>query len=64
MSEKSKWMTMDGAADEAGLSLRSIRREISSGRLPAYRVGGIKAVRILRSDLEKLFTPVVPNGKC
>lgn len=62
--KSNKFTTLGGAADEMEISLRTVRRMISSGQLRAYRIGNTKAVRILREDLDKLLKPVVPNGKC
>jgi excisionase family DNA binding protein len=58
----SKLLTIDDAAEQLGLSKRSLRRLISSGELPAYRVGA-QSVRIKPADLEKALRPVIPNGK-
>ncbi|CQD10668.1 phiRv2 prophage protein [Mycobacterium europaeum] len=57
-------LTIDAAADELGISRRSLRRLITSGQLRAYRIGtGNHLVRIDRDDLSTLLNPVVPNGK-
>lgn len=45
------------AAEEFGVHLRTIRRMISDGRLPAYRVGP-RLIRINREDLEKAMRPI------
>lgn len=58
-----KKLTLDQTADELGTSLRTVRRLVSSGQLPAVRVGNSKLIRIDRDDLDKLLTPVIPNGK-
>ncbi len=57
-----KMLSLDAAADELGVSKRSLRRLISSGDLPAYRVGA-GLVRVRPDDLEKVLKPVIPNGK-
>ena len=57
-----KMLTIDDAAEELGVSKRTLRRLISSGSLPAYRVGS-QAIRIKPADLEKALKPVIPNGK-
>ena len=55
-------LTIDDAAEQLGVSKRSLRRLISSGELPAYRVGP-QSVRIKGADLERVLKPVIPNGK-
>jgi excisionase family DNA binding protein len=50
------------AAAELGISLRQIRRMISSGELRAYRVGKTRAIRVDRADLDALLVPVVPEA--
>lgn len=56
-------ISLDAAADELGVSKRSVRRLISGGELRAYRLGKSSLIRIDRDDLEKVLQPVVPNGK-
>lgn len=58
-----KKLTLDQAADELGTSLRTVRRLVSSGQLPAVKVGNSRLVRVDRDDLDKLLKPVTPNGK-
>jgi excisionase family DNA binding protein len=56
-------LSLDEAAQELSMSKRALRRLISTGELPAYRVGrGL--VRIKAADLDGVLKPVVPNGKC
>jgi excisionase family DNA binding protein len=57
-------ITIDAAADELGVSKRSVRRMITSGQLRAYRIGTSTSIRIDRRDLANVMHPVVPNGKC
>jgi excisionase family DNA binding protein len=56
-------LTLDGSAEYLNVSKRQVRRLISSGQLPASRIGTTTSVRIDADDLEALLTPVVPNGK-
>jgi excisionase family DNA binding protein len=56
-------ITIDQAADELGISRRSLRRLITSGQLRAYKIGKSRLVRIDREDLANVIHPVVPNGK-
>jgi excisionase family DNA binding protein len=57
-------ISLDAAADELGISKRSLRRLISKGELPAYRIGSLpQVVRVDRDELAAVLQPVVPNGK-
>jgi excisionase family DNA binding protein len=53
------YLSLDGAAEELAVSTKTIRRMISSGDLPAYRVR--RQVRIRRADLEKTLVRI-PAG--
>ena len=56
---------IEQAAKQLGISKRSLRRMISSGDLPAYRIGNLpQCVRIDADDLETVCKPIVPSGKC
>lgn len=46
------WLSRQQAADELGMSVKTIGRRIADGSLPAYRVGG--RVRVKGSDLDRL----------
>jgi excisionase family DNA binding protein len=54
-------ISIDVAAQELGISRRTVRRLISSGELPAYKVGP-GSLRIKVADLDKVMVPVVPQG--
>jgi excisionase family DNA binding protein len=54
--------SLDQAADYLGVSIRSVRRPITSGELKAYRVGSQTSVRIKHDDLENILNPVVPEA--
>lgn len=58
-----KKISLDATAEEAGVSKRSIRRLVSSGKLRAYRIGNV--VRIDTDDLAKLLeqSVITPSGK-
>ena len=45
-------LTLPETAEELRLSIKSIRRMISDGHLPAYRFAGQRGVRVRRADLE------------
>lgn len=46
------WLSRQQAAEEYGVSVKTIARRIADGSLPAYRVGG--RVRVKGADLDKL----------
>ena len=48
------------AAAYLGVSHKTIRRLISSGRLPAFRVGG-RTIRVYVEDVEALKHPIAVN---
>jgi excisionase family DNA binding protein len=47
-----------GAARDLKTSKKFIRDRIKDGTLPAFRIGGSRLIRILRSDLEAFKQPV------
>jgi excisionase family DNA binding protein len=50
-------VTIQQAADYLGVSHKTIRRRISDGTLPAFRVAG-GPIRLLASDVEAAKIPV------
>jgi excisionase family DNA binding protein len=52
------FLTPEEAAEALGIHVQTMRGYIRSGRLPAYRLAGERAIRIRRPDLEKLLEPV------
>jgi excisionase family DNA binding protein len=52
-----KAVDISNAAAYLGVSHKTIRRLIASGRLPAFRVAG-RAIRIYADDVEALKEPV------
>lgn len=54
---ESEAVTIIEAANYLGVSHKTVRRLISDGRLPAYRVGG-GPIRLLASDVEAAKVPV------
>jgi len=53
-----KKITIKEAAETVGVSARTIRRYIASGRIPAYRLGP-RMIRVDADQLtEQLHTPV------
>ena len=54
-------MTIESAADMLAVNPRTIRRYISSGDLPAYRLGP-RQLRVKREDVAALLTPIPTAG--
>lgn len=57
MDAVEQYLTLQQAADVLVVHPKTIRRAISSGRLPAYRLNG-RVIRLKSSDVEALLTPV------
>lgn len=57
-----KYLTLHDAAEEYGVSQRTIRRRIADGSLPAYRMTGSRLIRIKAADLDRLLTPIPTSG--
>jgi excisionase family DNA binding protein len=57
------WKSTRESAEYAGVCVKTIRRRIADGSLPAHRLGP-KLFRIDRADLDRLFrrVPTVSNG--
>ena len=55
------WKSPADAAAYAGVSVKTIRRRILDGSLPAHRFGP-QLLRIDRADLDRLFRPVPAGG--
>ena len=51
------WMTLQEAAVYISTSVKTVRRRVASGELPAY-VCGKRGLRVLREDLDNLMRPV------
>lgn len=58
LSGMSRYISMAAAAEQLGLSTRSIRRYVSEGLLPAYRVGPRGDIRVRPEDLDRLVRRV------
>jgi excisionase family DNA binding protein len=56
--EKKEYLTPEQAAEALGIHVQTMRAYIRSGRLPAFRVAGERAIRVLRTDLEKVLEPL------
>jgi excisionase family DNA binding protein len=58
-----KKISLKAASDELGVSKSSLRRMITTGELPAVRIGkGRSIIRIDVDDLAKVVNPVVPSS--
>ncbi|ETD31217.1 excisionase [Williamsia sp. D3] len=55
-------LSMAEVADELGMSVITVRRWISTGKLPAVRVGDHQ-IRVRRGDLESVMTPIQPGPR-
>lgn len=62
MSPDATWLSLEEAAQQLGVSDRTVRRYIRDGRLPAFTLGGQRLIRIRAEDLATLFVPVDPKG--
>lgn len=52
------------AADHADVSIRTLRRRIADGSLPAYRVGP-RLIKVELADVDKLARRIpTADGKC
>ena len=49
-----EWLSMQQAATIYGISVDTLRRHISAGRLPASRLG-VRLIRVRVEDLDRLF---------
>jgi len=56
-----KWLSLQEAAAMYGVCVKTLRRAIDRGDLPAGRVGA-KVIRVRLVDLERLFRPI-PNAR-
>jgi len=52
-------ITIAQAAEHLAVDPKTVRRWISLGRLPGYRVGGSRTVRIKAEDVDTLLVPIV-----
>jgi excisionase family DNA binding protein len=53
-----EYITPEEAAEALGIHVQTMRAYIRSERLPAFRLAGERAIRILRTDLEKVLEPM------
>lgn len=60
---RARAVSVKQAAEELGLAVKTIRRRIADGPLPASRVAGTNAIRINRADLAALLRPATTGGE-
>jgi excisionase family DNA binding protein len=59
LGEGREYLTPEEAAETLSIHVQTLRAHVRSGRLPALRLAGERAIRIRRVDLEKVFEPAV-----
>jgi excisionase family DNA binding protein len=52
-----EYLTPEEAAELLSIHVQTLRAHVRSGKLPALRLAGERAIRIRWSDLEKIFEP-------
>lgn len=55
------YLSPEEAAEALGVHVQTLRAYVRSGKLPALRLAGERAIRIRRADLDKLLEPVLPE---
>ncbi|OAH41629.1 hypothetical protein AYJ66_06455 [Dietzia cinnamea] len=58
MSHPDAPLYLNQAAEYLGVSPKTIRRMISRGEVPAYRLAGNGRLRFLKKDLDAILVPV------
>ena len=61
LASNREYLTPEEAADELGIHVQTLRAYVRSGKLPAARLAGERAIRIRRSDLQKVLEPLQPE---
>jgi len=56
------YLTPKEAARALAIHVQTLRAYVRSGKLPALRLAGERAIRIRRADLDKVLEPLVPQG--
>ena len=54
---------IQAGARRLGCSVKTLRRRIATGELPAFRLKNSTLLRIEVADLDNLLEPVTPTGK-
>lgn len=55
------YLTPEEAADALSIHVQTLRGYVRSGKLPALRLAGERAIRIRRKDLAKVLEPLAPQ---
>ena len=58
---KQEYESLAQAATRAGMSVRTLRRRVADGSLPAYRTGP-RMIRVRTSDVDRLMRPIPSVG--
>ncbi|MFC9997034.1 helix-turn-helix transcriptional regulator [Nocardia sp. NPDC127526] len=53
-----RYVSLETAAEQWGISARTLRRRISDGTITGYRVPGTRAVRVDLNELDRLMKPM------
>jgi len=56
------FLTPEEAAEALGIHVQTLRGYVRSGKLPALRLAGERAIRIRRADLEQVLEPLAPQN--
>ena len=56
------FLTPEEAAETLGIHVQTLRGYVRSGKLPALRLAGERAIRIRRADLEQVLEPLAPQN--
>lgn len=56
------FLTPEEAAEALGIHVQTVRGYVRSGKLPALRLAGERAIRIRRADLEQVLEPLAPQN--
>lgn len=54
------FLTPEEAAEALGIHVQTVRAYVRTGKLPALRLAGERAIRIRRADLEQVLEPLAP----
>lgn len=57
MADPTQYVSLTEAADLMSVSVKTLRRRIADGTIPAYRCGR-RVIRIRVEDLERAFIPI------
>lgn len=59
----SVWVDIDQAATHFGVSVVTVRRWISAGKITGYRLGGLRTIRIDLAEAQRQLTAPIPTVK-